>query len=63
MPKRVTVGKSKEGHAARKRDDETVSLHPLDFKDALRGLLNTAPPKEKPLRGPRQRKERQPKSD
>ncbi len=28
-------------------DDKKISLHPLTFEEALKGLLETEPPKEK----------------
>ena len=29
------------------KDDKKISLHPLTFEEALKGLLETEPPKEK----------------
>jgi hypothetical protein len=30
-----------------KKDDKKISLHPLNFEEALKELLETEPPKEK----------------
>jgi hypothetical protein len=32
----------------RSTSEKPVSLHPIPFEDALRDLLNTAPPKKQP---------------
>lgn len=49
---RTATGDQPMGEDSRTRKPGKVSLHPLRFEDALKGLLKTKPPKKGEKRAP-----------
>jgi len=41
------VAQEERSMPEQKKDDKKLSLHPLTFDEALKGLLETEPPEEK----------------
>jgi len=52
----MSKSKSKESDLAKRTNEKPVSLHPVDFDDALRALLTTPPPKEQEAKKSKRKK-------